>query len=437
MPVAGSASRWVPLSWPSAWKDPRNLDLVADTPINCVVFETLPPDSAVVGEARRRELAIVDWSRPEASGIAAGEAAKIPWKGAHPVVAITDAVWPGIQSSSSRARDAVEAGPTGAPWIDANGWLVQLARVRAPEKTVWLASRPPDGRQNVVPESAYLLAIADAATPGARWLVSLDTQLAQDLATGQETALGRWRKMAASLRFFEEHRNWADGRSRAVVAVVSSFSGGGEFLATEVLNLSARRNLLHVPLPAGQAESADFRQLKAVVWVDEDAPDSAVLRKLDAFVHAGGVLVAPAWAEKLAAAGKRLPSAMPGYNVRQIGRGRIAVPAAPWTDPFAIAADAHVLIGHREDPLTLFNGGSMAASYRTSPDGPGDIVELLRYSSDGRGEQVTLRVRRGYSSAKWITLEAPQPADVRLEKVKDGVELALPPFDVFAALKLQ
>lgn len=431
-------SRWVPLSWPSAWKDPKSLDWITGSPINCLVFETgLPNSDPLRTEARRRELAIVDWSKPESSGIAAGEAAKIPWNGELPIAAITDAVWPGIRMSSAARRDAVDARPTGAPWIDANGWLVQLARARAPEKTIWLVSKPQGNRQNIVSENAYQLAVADAAAGGARWLVSLDDQLVRDLAARNEAAIARWQKLVAALGFFEERRAWAGSQSRAVVAIISTFSGANEFLATEVLNLAARRNLLHSVLLTSQAASADLKPLKAILCVDAEAPAQALRRKLEAFVRAGGVLIAPAWAGKLSAAGKPLSSPVAGYDVRQLGSGRVAVPNAPWEDPYLVAADAHLLISHREDPLVLFNGGSLIAWYTAAPGGAAELVELVRYTAQSQGQPVSLGLRRGYSSVKLTTLETPAGVEIRQTKVKAGVELALPPFGVFAALELR
>lgn len=206
-------SRWVPLSWPSAWKDPKSFDWITGTPINCLVFEAGLPDlDPLRTEARRRELAIVDWTKPESSGIAAGEAAKIPWSGALPIAAITDAVWPGIRMSSTARRDAVDAGPTGAPWIDANGWLAQLARARAPEKTIWLVSKSQANRQRIVSENAYQLAVTDAwRLPTPRqvvhggWCRSMINwcRISQP-ATRQPSPAGRnWWPLFASLRSAE------------------------------------------------------------------------------------------------------------------------------------------------------------------------------------------------------------------------------------------
>ncbi len=426
------------MSWPSGWKDPKSLDWIAGTPINCLVFEAGLPDSdLLLGEARRRGVAIVDWRDTASSGIAAGEAAKIPWTGELPVAAITDAVFPGVRMSSARNRDGVDAGPTGAPWIDSNGWLIQLAHAKAPGKTIWLVSKPQTNRGDLVFGNAYQLAIADAAAGGARWLVSLDERLGKDMEARDATAMAHWRKLVAALRFFEARRSWADSQPRAVVAVISTFSGANEFLATEVLNLSARRDLLHSVLLTSKAASADFETLKAIVWVDEEPPAEALLRKLAAYVRAGGVLVAPAWAGRLCAAGSPVDSPIPGYVVWRVGRGRIAYPGAPWEDPYRVATDAQILIGHREDPLIVFNGGSLMAWYLAVSGGRGDLVELVRYSGRSEGQPVSLRLRRSYSSAKLSTLEAPDPVDIPPKKVRDGVELALPPFEVFAALELR
>jgi hypothetical protein len=386
-------------------------------------------------EARRRGFAIIDWTKPESSGIAAGAAGKIPWTGAHPVAAITDAVWPGIRLNSGPNRDAVSAGSTGAPWIDANGWLVQLARARAPGKAIWLVSTPQRNRQNIVSETSYALAIADAEAWGARWLVTLDDTLAQSLAFRNGLAVFRWQKVVASLRFFEERRNLTSGQSRAVVAIVSTFSEPDESLATELLNLAARRNLLYSVMLSSQAPAADLKGLKAIIWIGEQSPGETLRRKLANFVEQGGVLIAPAWAGGLAVDQKALDSPAPGYSVRQLGQGRVAVPVTPWTDPYLLAAEAHILISHREDPVTVFNGGSVLISYTGTPGGA--LAQLVRYSASPPGQQVSVGLRHVPSSVKFTSIESPAGGELRKTNVKDGVELALPPFGLFAALELQ
>ena len=59
-----------------------------------------------------------------------------------------DSVWPGIASPASGAE---ASGPTANPWIDSNGWLLRLAQIRAPQKTVWLTFTPPGAPRVVLP----------------------------------------------------------------------------------------------------------------------------------------------------------------------------------------------------------------------------------------------------------------------------------------------
>ena len=118
---------------------------------------------------------------------------------------LADPVWPSIRAA--KHADGAAAGPTGAPWVDANGWSIHLAHALQPAKPIWVEAVPEKGTlQN---DSAYLLAIADSAANGARWVVSLDDATAQGIAAKEPRSTGRWRKMMSALDFFEKHRHWS------------------------------------------------------------------------------------------------------------------------------------------------------------------------------------------------------------------------------------
>src|SRR5262249_13551831 len=60
-----------------------------------------------------------------------------------------------------RSRVAgTSAGPTGAAWVDSNGWRIRLARTQNPSQTIWVETEEskPD---EVVPVEKYLVGIAD------------------------------------------------------------------------------------------------------------------------------------------------------------------------------------------------------------------------------------------------------------------------------------
>ena len=107
------------LRWPASWTQPSALDLLRGTPVNLILLPESGSFDAI--RARAREL-----------GIATGAPSE---------VVIVPGVWPGVKSS--RGGDA-EAGPTGAAWVDSNGWAIRLARAQHPGKTIWVDAPPKD-----------------------------------------------------------------------------------------------------------------------------------------------------------------------------------------------------------------------------------------------------------------------------------------------------
>jgi hypothetical protein len=87
------------------------------------------------------------------------------------------------------------------------------------------------------------LAVADAAAHGGAWIVELDSALRRGLAAGEPACLSRWRELAAAASFFNRHAGWAEMRPQAALGVISDFAGENEFIATELLNLLARRQV--------------------------------------------------------------------------------------------------------------------------------------------------------------------------------------------------
>src|SRR5690242_244426 len=82
-------------------------------------------------------------------------------------VTVMPGEWPGIRAGQGRNA---AAGPTGVPWVDSNGWRIRLARAREPGKPVWVETEFPKEKR-VFTSTAYLLAMADAAMYGGRWVI--------------------------------------------------------------------------------------------------------------------------------------------------------------------------------------------------------------------------------------------------------------------------
>ena len=231
----------VPMRWPAGWDNPAALGLLKGTPVNCLIAGQR---AGLLREpAAKLGIAVLDTPPDD--------------------VAVIDGTWPGMRISQARRRDDAEAGPTGAPWIDSNGWAVQLARARA-SKPVWVAFDPPKDAGTLTPDR-FQLAAADVAVAGGRWIVSLDDATAAALGRGDAPAVAGWRQVAAALASFEGRKAWRDWTPMGSLAVISDFAGDNEFLATEFLNLAARRNLLYRVVDKARAAQFVFSGLRAAL----------------------------------------------------------------------------------------------------------------------------------------------------------------------------
>ena len=314
------------------------------------------------------------------------------------------------------------------------GWFIQLARVRGPAKTLWMVAEPP-AKSPLLRAPAYELAVADAEAYGARWVVSLDEQLRKGLASGNQQSLEIWKKIAAALGFFKARRDWNSYESVSVVAVISDFSGPNEELAGEILNLAARRPLPVRPMEKSGAGRASFEGLKAIVYPDQEPPAEELRRKLLEFVRGGGLLVANSrWS---------LPEGVPDekdtyrrFQVRKLGRGRLAVAQEELQDPYAVALDVHLLLSRRHDPVRFFNAGSMNCHYTVSPDGKRALVQILNYAMRPQGHPVSVSFPVKYGAARLRNLSGAE-TPLKLVSTHQGVELHLPGLEAYAAIELE
>jgi len=286
-------------------------------------------------------------------------------------VVIVKGEWPGIRS----ARDS-GGGPTGAAWVDSNGWVARLAAARNPGKSVWIETPPQ--------KTSYLTAIADAAAFGARWIVTL-----------KEPSSVALQPIAAAARFFADHHEWDTWTPQALIGVLSDFAGPREFFATELLNLLDRQGIHNRILIKNRLAADPFRGLRAVLHADaEPLPD--VLRK-----QIGGPLIAP-----------------------------------KSDDPYEVANDVVVQISHRYDLVRCWNTGAMSSNYLISPDHARAVVHLVFYS-DRPPDSASVRVAGRWRAAKISTVEQPAPQPVKLVPQKDAVEVHLPRVPNYVALQLE
>jgi hypothetical protein len=341
-------------------------------------------------------------------------------------VTVIEGEWPGIRLSNERG--AADAGPTGAPWIDANYWRVQLAQTLHPGKPAWVAASPPEKPRLVSPDS-YVLALADAAAAGGRWVVELADTHAKEIAAGQSAL---WQRIEQAMAFFDQHSNWNNFKPEAAFGVLSDFSESNEFLAGEILNLASRQHQPVRLLVKRDFGETALKGLKAVVYADSEPPSPQVRKSLMAFAAAGGAVVAgPAWGPV------KPQEPHPHYRVERVGKGRVAAAAKDFDDPYLIASDAQILMSHRHDPVRFWNAGSLGSYYTASPDGRRAVLHLFNFSARRRDEPVSVWFARPYRSALWLRIDAQKPETLKPVTQAGGVELHLPPVPVYAAIELE
>jgi hypothetical protein len=389
----------MPLRWPAEWRDPSILDSIRGTPVNALYAGSEPLPGPVAERAQALGLPVFDQDRVPVD------------------VKIVDGEWPGLRLSRS-SGDAVDAGPTGAPWIDSNTWRIQLERTLAPNKRVWVRSKIPT---RVILAHEIPVAIADAAIAGGQWIITVPADFKS------------WAKLSETLRFFAANPGWPAMKTKAVLGVLSSFTGHEQAMASEVLNLTARMHQPYQILLPGEPVPA----LRALIYADLK-PTPELRSKLETYVRGGGLLVVidNTWAvdEGIGAKPDAGLQTHPRFTLHKLGLGRVAIPRKAVVDAFQFASDAQTLMSHRWDLVTLWNAAAYGSHLTALPRG-GVLLHLVNYTGESGANQVTARVRGEYQRA---VLRQPghAPESLPLQTAGRAAEVYLPEFASYAGLEL-
>jgi hypothetical protein len=393
----------IPFRWPTEWKDPSKLELLKNTPINCLVGEAPPPFP--LGDLKFVKLA----------------------KGSSPDgIALRDGVWPQVLPATK--KDEADAGATGSAWVDSNAGVIRLAQTMEPGKPVWLNYAAPGGKE-VTPLDRFLRAVVEPEVYGAHWMVTLSPPFIEGLDQDSQQALGTWKRMVAAMKLFETKAVWRSWEPVTALTVVSSFEGEIGLISEEFVKLAPRRHLAHRIVRTADVPKASFQGQKAILYLETGPPEGAVRDKLLEFVQAGGLLIAPRGVVKTDPDETRN-----GYHFHRIGKGRIAMPLETWYDPFLLVDEISILVGRREDVVRVWNGGDMNSLFLATPKGDRGVVHLIQYAS-GRTQPVTIGLAKPYRSVRVRTLEA--DTAVRPVKGELGIEIPIGEFSSYAAVELE
>ncbi len=405
----------IPFEWPAAWDAPTLARLLDGTPFTALLTDTPrshPSDAPPLATPRWTAWAEIDWRSPPSP------------------IAISNGFWPDL---SQKGGDSEPAGPTGAPWLDANGWLLELIRARAPRGSkIWIRSNPPENVGSVE-LSHYALAYAEAAVYGAVRPVWLAPHHAEALARGESDAVAAWRSLCSLIRWFAARTDWASWITAARLAVVSDFAGPNEYISSETLLLLARRGLPFTPIATNAVSPAALQHKRAVLYLDR-APLPAPLLE---FARKGGLLLALPEAAKSLGTQQPTGEPHPRFRLVALGKGRIALSTDDFSDPWLAAQDTHLLLSRRWDLLRLFNAGSLQSRLTVAPDRKRALVHLINYTRRPAAHVVSLSLAWPVRSVK-IHLP-PKPDSVPLQiHLEDGrQEVHLPPFPIYCAVEFE
>jgi len=451
------------------WLAPASLAVVQNTPVNFLVVNWaagLPADAdqqqalkPLIEKGRQAGLGFVGLIEGEANKPAALAAAQsaglsavamdgdtpgstgvpvIPWNKAaqvrpttnSPVLGISDGLWPGVPE-----RNLGPAGPTNLAWVDSNGAALLITRTLAPDKVVWIDYDPPP--QTKVTAEQYMLAVADAASYGARWVVSLDDQLRADLTANKQPALDTWKKAAGTLAFFEQHKQARTYQPMGPVAVVSNFAGADWDFGKAAVNLLPRVRQPFQIIVRSRAVGASFAGLQAIFYVDHEAPEPKLREKLTAFAKGGGTLfVRSDWPNPEGTPAPAEPYLL--FNVRSLGKGRLAVCKEDQPVVYDAVSDVQVIMSHRNDLLRLYSASSSNFFYQTSAQGRQGVIHLLNYSHRPGSDVAVFYMKEPHKSARLVSPEIASPTELKLEPQDGGgQEFAVPKLAVYGAIELE
>ncbi len=444
--LLAAAPDWVPARWQSS--DPKSLELIAQTPINCLLIERANWNPAFNKRAADRGIATLAVLRPGSDAVEqARQAVGIGFTGvvlegdfdpkvrtalgdskiatvelpsrakmhlgdpSAPVVGTYQGVWPGVQIEEG---GSAKSAPSGAPWIDTNTGFLRFMRAYT-SKPVWIANTPPS--KMVISTERYLQAIADAEIAGAHWVLALDNDDSRRLLEGDAKALAGWKRIGAELQFYQSHKEWRALRPHSELALVEDASSGA-LLSGGVLDMIAVKHTPVRPVPNPKLNDESMKDAKLAVDVDPSSLDPAQKETLKNFTRGGGTLL----------------SGPPGWKFPMPKDGEIVLGKDDFAKLDEIWKEVNGMTGRKNLGARLFNVSSMLSNLLESADGKQLILHLVNYT-DFPIESITAHVLGTFKHARLLAPDGTSK-ELAVYPVEDGTGVDIEKVDVVATVVL-
>jgi hypothetical protein len=431
--VLAALPHWVPARWSSG--DPKSLELLTGTPVNCILLESPSWNPDIVKKAAGGGIATLAVVHPGGNLLeAANRAAQLKMNGvvlegdyeapaadqlrsalagsglqvielpvrrrirldsSDPILGTSQGLWPGIEIEHG---GKVRTGPTSNPWIDTNTGFLRFLR-EATQATLWLGVRP--APKNAYTVERYQVAVADAAMSGARWIVALDDDLDRRLLAGDAQALDAWKRIMGCLSFFESKPEWRDYRPYSRFALVQDAESGGQ--SSSLLDMLTVQHTAVRPLLTRRLGKESLHGAQMVVLnVDAETINAQQKQALDDFVSSGGVLVNPP-------------------------RGQLKQTQGIWEVTYN--ATARKNFGAR-----TFNTSSVLYNLLATAEAKSLLIHLVNYA-DFAAETVAVQVLGEWKHAR-LYRPGVAPEELAVYPTKDGTGVDIDRIPVVATLRL-
>jgi len=447
--ILAAVSHWIPARWNSG--DAKSLDLLASTPVNCILLESANWNADLLKKAAERNIATLGVIHPGSdfvdlvhraaalkmngvviegeyepvvsaqvrsalagSGLLVVELPirrRIPLDSKDPILGTSQGLWPGIEVEHG---GHVRTGPTSNPWIDTNTGFLRFLRA-ATDATLWIGVRPPP--KNVYTVQRYQAAIADAYASGARWIVALDDDLDRRLLARDARALDDWKRIMSFLAYFESKDEWREYRPYSRFALVQDAASGG-LLSSGLLDMLTVLHTAVRPLLTRRLSKESLHGARIVLNVDAETINAQEKQSLDEFAAAGGVVVNPpkGWS-------------FPQTSEQQMTPDRRQMNQIQGIWEVTYNATARKNVGAR-----TFNTASVLYNLLAKDDGKSLLIHLVNYA-DFAAETVTVQVLGEWKRAR-LYRPGMKTEELTGYPIKDGTGIDIDRIDVAATLRL-
>jgi hypothetical protein len=447
--VLAALHNWVPARWNSG--DPASLELLAETPVNCILLESSNWNADVVKKASGRGIATLgvlhagtdlsglarraaslhltgvllegDFEPPATDQVKSGLAdsglivielpvrRRIRLDSRDSIIGTSEGLWPGVQPEHG---GSVRSGPTSNPWIDTNTGFLRFLRA-ANDAAQWIGVRPPPKR--AVSVDQYGVVMADAAMSGARWIVSLDDDLDRRLLAGQPQALADWKKISAYLGYFEKRKEWRDYKPYSKFAVVQDAESGG-LLSASLLDMLSVQHTAVRPVLTRRLDKESLHGARVVLNVDAESISAGQKAALKDFVSSGGVLVNP-------------PR---GWRFPQTSEKRLTPDRRQMNQIQGLWEVTYTVTVRKNFGARTFNTSSVLYNLLATPDTKSLLIHLVNYA-DVPAETIAVQVLGEWKHARLYRPGMPT-VDLPLYPIKEGTAVDIDRLPVFATLKI-